>query len=42
MKYIKNYNNMNEKISWNKFLLSLLIGYIGYSNVNKYYKEYGY
>ena len=40
MKYIKNYNNMNEKISWNKFLLSLLIGYIGYSNINKIYKDY--
>lgn len=40
MKYIKKYQRLDEKISWNKFLLSLLIGYIGYGNVSKYYNEY--
>lgn len=42
MKYIKKYQRLDEKINWNKFLLSLLIGYIGYSNVSKYYKDYKY
>ena len=42
MKYIQKYQRVNEKISWNKFLLSLLVGYIGFSQGYKYYKDYKY